>query len=489
VLIDEVGAPIDMFIGDAISKLYSGARFSLADETKNYKPLTLKIKNVKNCLLLLLAISLLCNTAFAQPFNLKKEIKPTELSLIKFTPKDVKKKGRINITKVVQVKDTAYYFVKKLSIYSPIVVSVGVQDPANPVQVSLHKWNWKEVSRPGKPTNEKGYWEETFSTEGDFGIMVVAPQKPSAYNIYVWVGDEVKMKIAAPFKSYSPSSGGGLFTLKNILIGIALLLIIVISWFFIKKKKKMKNLTILLIAILLTPLSSMAQLDNIFDDPETQEILRNDNAGSVPLDGNDFVVQNPRTRGERAAQEFENASNAAEHLDNVVGAINNVVDIIDTGRELWDAAGVLDAGECTPDFTQPENALVPSSCSGTAGCNDCYSTALASFNADRQTLARMMCLFMNTKNFTDKAIAFGNAMASLPGGVGLGWIPAKRNIDQAYTKFKATYDKKARELLTSLQKNMMKIDACENSFGLKDWYQRFGFMYFEFMQQKYKRPD
>ena len=101
----------------------------------------------------------------------------------------------------------------------------------------------------------------------------------------------------------------------------------------------------------------------------------------------------------------------------------------------------------------------------------------------------MMCLFMNTKNFTDKAIAFGNAMASLPGGVGLGWIPAKRNIDQAYTKFKATYDKKARELLTSLQKNMMKIDACENSFGLKDWYQRFGFMYFEFMQQKYKRPD
>ncbi|MBK8608375.1 MAG: hypothetical protein IPN82_16845 [Chitinophagaceae bacterium] len=131
---------------------------------------------MKNCLLLLLAISLLCNTAFAQPFNLKKEIKPTELSLIKFTPKDVKKKGRINITKVVQVKDTAYYFVKKLSIYSPIVVSVGVQDPANPVQVSLHKWNWKEVSRPGKPTNEKGYWEETFSTEGDFGIMVVAPQ-------------------------------------------------------------------------------------------------------------------------------------------------------------------------------------------------------------------------------------------------------------------------------------------------------------------------
>jgi len=337
------------------------------------KLLNIKIKTVKSCFFLLLAASLLCNSAFAQPFNLKKEIKPIGLSLINFSPKDVKKKGRINITKVVQVKDTAYYFVKKLSIYSPIVVSVGVHDPANPVQVSLHKWNWKEASRPGKPTNEKGYWEEKFSTEGDFGIMVIAPQKPSAYYIYVWVGNEVKMKIATPFKSYSATSGSGLFTLKNILIGIALLLVIIFSWFIIKKKKKMKNLTILLFAILLTPLYSMAQLDNIFDDPETQEILRNNNAGSVPLDGNDFVVQNPRTRGERMAQEYENASNAAEHLDNFVGAINNVVGIIETGRELWDAGGVLDAGECTPDFTQPANALVPSSCSGTAGCNECYA--------------------------------------------------------------------------------------------------------------------
>ncbi|MBK8311995.1 MAG: hypothetical protein IPL04_14895 [Chitinophagaceae bacterium] len=48
------------------------------------------------------------------------------------------------------------------------------------------------------------------------------------------------------------------------------------------------------------------------------------------------------------AQEYENASNAAEHLDNFVGAINNVVGIIETGRELWDAGGVLDAGNVLP---------------------------------------------------------------------------------------------------------------------------------------------
>lgn len=161
---------------------------------------------MKYCFLLLLAALLIGDGIFAQPFNLNKKIKPVELNLINFNPKDVKKKGKINLTQVVQVKDTAYYFVKKLSIYSPIVVSVGAADPSNPVQVSLHKWNWKNASRPAKQTNEKGYWEEKFSTESDFGIMVVSPQKPVSYNIYVWVGDEVKIDIATPFKPYTGSS-------------------------------------------------------------------------------------------------------------------------------------------------------------------------------------------------------------------------------------------------------------------------------------------
>lgn len=35
----------------------------------------------------------------------------------------------------------------------------------------------------------------------------------------------------------------------------------------------------------------------------------------------------------------------------------------------------------------------------------------------------------------------------------------------------------------------MHRDGCEREFGMTDWYQRFGFMYFEFMNDKYKRTD
>ena len=242
---------------------------------------------------------------------------------------------------------------------------------------------------------------------------------------------------------------------------------------------------------------SFAQLDGLFDGVDGS-------GGSVPLNPDDFgsgtIVQNPSgpistdlsgdLEGSDPDESFR--SRYARHREtiNTVGsAITTGANIISAGSSLWEAYKILDAGECVPDFSQPANALIPSSCSGNSGCNDCYKAALDGFNADRKTLARMMCIFMNNKNFTDKAIAFGNSMASLPGGVGLGWIPAKKVIDNAFTSLKNTYDKKSRELLISLQKNMMKIDQCENSFGLKDWYQRFGFMYFEFMQQKYKRPE
>lgn len=455
---------------------------------------------MKHYFLFLLAILLIGKSVSAQPFNLKKEIKPTELKLISFNPKDAKKKGRINLTQVVQVKDTAYYFVKKLSIYSPILVSVAAADPANPVQVSLHKWNWKTESRPGKSTNEKGYWEEKFATEGDFGIMVVASHQPASYNIYVWVGDETKVNIETAFKPYTGSSSG-LLNKKNIFMAIGILLAIAAAWFFLKRKKM--NKTAILFLMLLATSPSFAQLDGLFDGVDGS-------GGSAPLNPNDFgsgtIIQNsPGTSGSPSTSMSEDLEGtdpddpassfsgriARDHetISNISGAITNGINIITAGGDLWEAFNILDAGECTPDFTQPANALIPSSCSATSGCNDCYKAALDGFNADRKTLARMMCLYMNTKNFTDKAIAFGNSMASLPGGVGLGWIPAKRNIDNAYTSFKNTYDKKSRELLTSLQKNMMKIDQCEHSYGLKDWYQRFGFMYFEFMQQKYKRPE
>ena len=175
----------------------------------------------------------------AQPLNLDTAVNPVELKLIKFNPKGQPLgKGSINITKVTQVRDTSYFFCKGLSIYSPASVVVASSDKSIPLEVSLHKWNWKETSRSGR-TDEKGVWSEKFRTENDFGIKVVAPQRPAAYTLTVWVGEETDPEIPAEFKDMEAdaSSGGGSFLKKYglyLLIGILGLAVIVL---LVKRKK------------------------------------------------------------------------------------------------------------------------------------------------------------------------------------------------------------------------------------------------------------
>jgi hypothetical protein len=155
----------------------------------------------KNGPLLIIISFLLSVTTTAQPLTMDTAVHPTELKLIKFSPKNQPKgKGWINITTVKQVNDTAYYFCKGLSIYSPAAVIVAAKDKSIPVQASLHKWNWKETSRKGG-TNANGTWMEKFKTENDFGLMIVASQKPVEYVITVWVGDEADVEVPSDFKS------------------------------------------------------------------------------------------------------------------------------------------------------------------------------------------------------------------------------------------------------------------------------------------------
>ncbi len=36
---------------------------------------------------------------------------------------------------------------------------------------------------------------------------------------------------------------------------------------------------------------------------------------------------------------------------------------------------------------------------------------------------------------------------------------------------------------------MVGLSTCEAQYGVPDWYDRFGYMYFEFMRDKYRRSD
>ena len=183
----------------------------------------------------------MCSTVLmAQPFTLDKKFKPVQLKLNKYDPpNEPKAKGRISITEVIQKEDTLFYFVKGTSIYSPIYVGLQSGDStSSTIEVSLHKLSWKRAERSGT-TDATGHWEQQFKTENDFGIRVIVKDKPTAYSLMVWVGDEVKMELPTVFKKGTIPRGGNFFKDNLLYIIIAVLAILVLV-LFIKFKKKNK---------------------------------------------------------------------------------------------------------------------------------------------------------------------------------------------------------------------------------------------------------
>ncbi|HWR33368.1 MAG TPA: hypothetical protein VN451_07580, partial [Chitinophagaceae bacterium] len=91
--------------------------------------------------------------------------------------------------------------------------------------------------------------------------------------------------------------------------------------------------------------------------------------------------------------------------------------------------------------------------------------------------------------FTVKALSFGDNVAGLHGAMGMTWQGQRRGIEQSYARFTQTYDRKYADFIGSLHNVLMDVNECETRYGMRDWYQKFGFMFEEIMKENYKRTD
>ncbi len=182
-------------------------------------------------------------------------------------------------------------------------------------------------------------------------------------------------------------------------------------------------------------------------------------------------------------------TNAGEALSGALGSLDTYLTIAQSANDLYTATQALDANECQPDFTTSSNAMMPTHCPQGSDCFTCYQSAENELTFVRRTLARLWCIYSNTKNFNERAIAFGDNTSGVHAINGLAWQYAKADIVSAYDSFKQTYDAKYMGLMGTLDKALHDISNCEAQYGEPDWYQRFGFIYFEFMKDKYKRND
>jgi len=390
----------------------------------------------------------------AQPFTLDQKITPTELALQTYRGGG-KLDGRVYGASITQTDDARYFFVKGISIYSPIYVAIAADDPSTRVQVSLHKETWDQPNLRGQ-TDTSGRWDAKFKTSGDFGIRVAPDHVPATYNVLVWVGNEVDVPFASPFKrSAAPASttrssigGAGIYALcALVIVAIAAVALI---------KFKPARMCVLIACLAGAPL-----------------FVRTVGAqGDYP---------------KAVAEMLEQLKSFLEHQESV--------------RDFWEALKALSSDEAVPDESQ-RGPTLPSTCVdsswklppedralGSKHSQDCQcmATAVDKLRRNRQMLERLRILVANQKAFVDKATALGNSFAQLHTVLGLQWIGIrKHDIDEPYAQFKVISNQKHQAVMAAIEKDLKDISECEARLGEPDWYQKYGFMYYEFLYAAYK---
>ena len=162
--------------------------------------------------------------------------------------------------------------------------------------------------------------------------------------------------------------------------------------------------------------------------------------------------------------------------------------------EALDAYKPLTNGDkaLDPNHNPPGSPSVPSHCTAadgksSPGCNECYAAAYRKLTAVRTALEKLRRVGTVTRAFSAKSIAFGDSVSGVHGVAGLGWQPERAKIEASMKQFEVAYDAKYQELMGLLEAALKAISECEaKHFNTPDWYDRYGFMYYTFMSDRYR---
>jgi hypothetical protein len=190
------------------------------------------------------------------------------------------------------------------------------------------------------------------------------------------------------------------------------------------------------------------------------------------------------------AQRITNAFADVLNDDLTTAMLEGAQTIAQSGGSIGDLRdATLSNQECVPDFSQDLSADITVSCNGEPTCENCFVKSFEKLNFYRRQLARLRCIYNNTKTYKDAAVAFGDNTSGIHAMAGIAWQKERANIMNTYKNMQKTYDTKSAEFLEGLQATLRELNTCMYIAGENNWYTKSGFIYFEFMQERYKRTD
>ncbi|MDC7995313.1 hypothetical protein [Altibacter sp. HG106] len=442
---------------------------------------------------LVFVCSLLCSfQSLAQPFTLDETIKPVELTLKEDTRSD--HKGETFIATLSTVDSLKHYVVQGHDMFQFVDVIVKGFGNEYPLKASLVYDNWGDIIESQTSTAaEDGMIQFQIRAFGAFGLLIESPSEETInFTIMVRASKPQKSYLGSPFTKITESEmslgsgesnndsgdSGGNNTVLYIIIGVALLVIGLLAG----KLMGRKSATILLLLFGLS-FSTVAQ------------------GGGTPgffykdrfFNGEDL---DDGTFERELRDEMGDGYDPSGDVEKLTDKLKSIKSFLDNAVNLYKSYTGL--GSCIGATPPPGEPRIPSFCAvpttdagfdDESSCAGCFLAAREQFNEVRYLFEQLATIYKCTKNFSNAALSFGDNASGIHGVSGLAWQTQRRNIEKSVTDLETAYDKKYGELLESLSESMLKLSECEARYGVEDWFDRFGYMYFEFMRDKYQRKD
>ena len=369
--------------------------------------------------------------------------------------------GRIAMVEGEAGPEGVRLVVNKLSILQPAGVALVAFDKSDDLQLSLWKYA-EDDERHEASTRGDGYASFQFRTEDDLQLRIVSPNGPKRYRLAVWAGDEVEVPLPSPFVPQSEVENGTPVIMYVLTAGV--LVIAALLGVIVLRKKNAAPALLLLPGLL------------AFESTPT------------PMSDSGWLVD---------------AANAAVGVGKAIapggtgkafGWVQDAIGKAKAGADALDAYDTLSKGDKTldPNYKPSGSPSVPSHCTapdgkGGEGCNDCFAAAHRKLTAVRTAFEKLRRVGTTTHAFAAKSIAFGDSVSGVHGVAGLGWQPERTKIEQSLKNFEKAYDAKHAELVGLLEAALRDIGQCEaKHFGVPDWYDRYGFIYYTFMADRYR---
>lgn len=193
--------------------------------------------------------------------------------------------------------------------------------------------------------------------------------------------------------------------------------------------------------------------------------------------------------GTRASEFMQQMGDASSQLSNAASSVGGAVNL---GVQLFQAfQGLSDLDHELGQRLQDDHSGpdVPTSCGSASAnptCAECYAAAYREVNFTRNTLERLRTIDARTLNYIRNAEALGDTTSGIHGVAGLSWQYAKQGVENEKSEFLKASRAKYEGLIQNMRRALDMVARCEaDNFHNPDWYNRYGFMYFNFVQEAY----